>query len=140
MNKDTFLKVKVKSLAEEARIIRKEETNIKNLPKQYRDRSADATLTSLTLHRKDNVRNEARATQLARAYLKGKAYSLIEHKCTDNYRFSYYIVPRILSMVVKYGDNKKTTREDILNCGPAQQISDHKESLLERGTLFRSQT
>jgi hypothetical protein len=84
------LKVKAKSLAEEAKIIRK----LENHP-------ADAN-HELYLHRVTQVRNEARATQLAIAFMKGKEYKTIEKSVKDPNKRKFYIIPRVLSMLIKY--------------------------------------
>lgn len=62
------LKVKIKSLAEEARIIRSEE----------RKTTDDCCRGSLHLHRVGIVRHEARHSQLAYAYLRRKPYHSLE--------------------------------------------------------------
>lgn len=61
-----FLKVKAKSLAEEARIIRKEERRAKGLRDHLRD------------HRTGVVRSEARATLLAYGFLRGRTLEQVE--------------------------------------------------------------
>lgn len=63
------LRVKIKSLAEEARIIRQEE-------KRYRGDSSERG--SLHWHRISIVRDESRAAQLAYAYLRRKPYRSVE--------------------------------------------------------------
>lgn len=66
-----FLKVKLKSLAAEARIIRTEEL-----------RTRDNELREdLYLHRIHKVRSEARATHLAYGYLRGRTYAQLEASC-----------------------------------------------------------
>lgn len=84
------LKVKAVTLAAEARIIR-------NLEKRLKRRKKDGTggmhnpltfaqYNSLHRHRLDVVRPEVRATNLARAFLKGKKYRWVEektHECSD---------------------------------------------------------
>lgn len=82
------LKVKTKSLAEEARIIR-------GLERKY-------GFDSLAYHRVWDVRNESRATHLATAFLKGKAYKTVESKVHDEQKLLTYILPRVISMVKKY--------------------------------------
>lgn len=62
------LRVKVKSLAEEARIIRKEE----------RVAASPATRSSLYRHRTVDVRREQRAALLAYAFLRGRSYAATE--------------------------------------------------------------
>lgn len=102
------LKIKAKSLAAEARIIKNLELRLKRRYttkcklKNFRtgreagrefnsevmttgkrrkgltDERALAQFTKLQQHRKRDLRQEARATQLARAFLKGMAYSRVE--------------------------------------------------------------
>jgi len=67
----TYLKIKIKSLAEEARIIRREE---KRFPGWH------GTRTGLYLHRVQVVRREARAALLAYGFLRGRRYERIEAK------------------------------------------------------------
>jgi len=62
-----FLKVKVKSLAAEAAIIRMEET-----------RSRGELRSSLRFHRQHDVRREQRCAQLAYGYLRGVPMARIE--------------------------------------------------------------
>lgn len=71
-DKRVYLKVKLKSLAAEARIIRQEEARNKHMR------------LGLMAHRRDVVRPEARATHLAYSFLRGKRYADIErHVRTD---------------------------------------------------------
>ncbi|MFQ6011538.1 MAG: hypothetical protein ACE5KG_05145 [Nitrososphaerales archaeon] len=64
-----FLKIKLKSLAAEARIIKHQEKKSKYWNFQ------------LYHHRITVVRREARHTHLAYAFLRGRSYSQIEEKC-----------------------------------------------------------
>ena len=114
------LKIKSKHLALEPAIIRIEEQKLRKQIKhlkayhQVNDDYSDVIYplhtkwAHLANHRKWNVRNEARATYLARAYLAGKSYKSVEQKREDNWMFTQYIVPRIFAMVAKYGENKLT--------------------------------
>lgn len=102
------LKIKSKHLSEEAKIIRNEEQKLKKQARWMRehqkdDRAVMKAFRSLHEHRRWDVRNENRATFLARAYLEGKTYSQVERKCNDPLKRDYYIVPRIVKMVSKYG-------------------------------------
>ena len=79
------LKIKSKNLSEESRIIRFEEHKIKKQARWSRERQGSVTADkimdtwhSLNQHRRYDVRNENRATFLARAYLDSKTYSSIE--------------------------------------------------------------
>lgn len=116
------LKIKSKHLSEEARIIRFEENK---LLKQYQwaqnkyresgmndmyprwNDEAFMTYCSLNRHRKWDVRNENRATFLARAYIAGVPYSKVEQKREDEVLFRAQIFPRICAMVVKYGKREQ---------------------------------
>ena len=104
------LKIKQKHLALEPGIIRTEE---RKLIKQIKYHSADAKiatplqwkLDSLIGHRKSDVRNEARATHLARAYIANKPYTHAELKrreCNEHV-FTTKILPRVHAMVKRYG-------------------------------------
>lgn len=117
------LKIKAKHLALEPQIIRKEEQKLKKRIKYHRSEDKKSSidlewkLHSLTNHRKHIVRNESRATHLARAFIANKPYVHCERKRKDDIYFYSYIVPRILAMVTKYGDReqRKATKDTILN-------------------------
>jgi len=114
------LKVKSKHLSEEARIIRFEErkqlkqyhwaeakyhaTGNNDMYPRWHDK-AFMTYRSLKHHRQWNVRNENRATFLARAYIAGVPYTSVEQKRKpekESY-FQVMVLPRVWAMVVKYG-------------------------------------
>ena len=114
------LKIKSKHLSEEARIIRFEER--KQL-KQYQwalnqyhatgnnemfprwENKAFNTYRSLTNHRKWDVRNENRATFLARAFIAGVPYTSVEQKRNPDNEgvFNIRVLSRVCAMVAKYG-------------------------------------
>lgn len=113
------LKIKAKHLALEPHVIRHEERKLK---KQIRyTQGTDALLimklNSLVCHRRWNVRNESRATELARAYIAGKAYTKVEQKRKpeNEYTFQRFILPRIVAMVTRYGsgEQRKVTSDTI---------------------------
>ena len=112
------LKIKSKHLALEPHVIRHEERKLKKQIKYTHGTDANLIikLDSLVAHRRWNVRNEARATELARAYLAGKPYSAVEKKRNDDFLFRMYIVPRIVAMVTKYGrgPQRQATKETIV--------------------------
>ena len=110
------LKIKSKHLALEPAIIRHEENKLLKQMKWYKQHHQITDTSNhedynkmaskhyyLALHRKSDVRNEARATHLARAYLDGKSYASVEKKCLNDRLLWNTIVPRIVSMVMKYG-------------------------------------
>ena len=112
------LKIKSKHLSEEARIIRFEERKLRskiaykirkhheaghNDPYELWSDNDHRDWSSLQNHRKWDVRNENRATFLARAYIAGIPYNRVEQKRKDERLFTQFILPRVFSMVVKYG-------------------------------------
>ncbi len=75
-NKLVFLKVKIKSLAAEAKIIRNEEHKSRFSWKH----DQTGPYIELKTHRRYNVRWAARSSLLAYAFLRGKSYKQIEPK------------------------------------------------------------
>lgn len=105
------LKIKSKHLSLEAKVIRFEEHKLKKQIRWMSSRQAlppefEMKYQSIHNHRVWNVRNENRATYLARAYLAGKSYRSVEHKRKDDVVFNCYILPRVFEMVNKYGPTK----------------------------------
>lgn len=117
------LKIKAKHLALEPAIIRKEEEKLKRRIKHHRSDDQQSSimlewkLHSLTNHRKIDVRNESRATHLARTYIAGNPYGHAEKSRKDDCYFVGRIVPRVVAMVTRYGtgEQRKATTETILN-------------------------
>lgn len=96
------LKIKSMSLACEAKIIRREESRLKE--RQKRDGSLIAIRERIYWHRVQDVRWEARDTFIARAFLAGIPYTCVE--------FARYDAPewtRVAAMIKKYGSG--TTAE-----------------------------
>ena len=121
------LKIKSKHLGEEARVIRHEEQKLKKQSAWLREKFGPELSTPtegkswynwprtplgvtqdklqcISSHRKWEVRNENRATFLARAFLAGKPYRSVEAKVKDQSRFDSYILPRLLKLVAKYAE------------------------------------
>ena len=88
MDERAYLKVKIKSLAEEAKIIRKE-------TKKAKLRSIK---NGLYYHRIGVVRYEARHTHLAYGFLRGREYHQIEKKAHTAPNWE-----KVRRMVQKYG-------------------------------------
>lgn len=107
-----FLKIKLKALAEEARIIRREEQRLRCSPTLGEDIAAANTAErrSLYLHRVIAVREAARLTHLAYGFLRGRSYTAIEGHST--YRAANWA--EVLRMVRKYGA-RDTTEEALRN-------------------------
>jgi hypothetical protein len=117
------LKIKSKHLSEEARIIRFEENKLLNNMQYRRAKHKEAghngkydlykdrdhqVYCSISHHRKCNVRNENRATFLARAYIANIPYNTVEQKRKpeNEITFQKQVLPRVFAMVVKYGYGK----------------------------------
>lgn len=93
----TYLKVKIKSLAAEARIIRHEEA------KFPRGRRNHQVSEGLRQHRRHDVRNEARWAQLAYGFLRGRPYHVMEAKTYSEPDWT-----RVAGLATKYGPGKVT--------------------------------
>lgn len=123
------LKIKAKHLALEPGIIRKEEQRLSRIARKQRERAqrlegdgkkqanrqtwcTEAKRWSLEYHRKWDVRNESRATHLARAFLNERKYKSVEAKVHDQDLLEQRIAPRVLKIVNKYG-RKKITQEQL---------------------------
>lgn len=88
-----FLKVKIKSLAQESRIIRQEEL-----------KSRGDLRNSLRLHRVNDVRHECRATLIAYNFLRGTSYTRTEPNVLPLCDYQdKKLWQRVWAMVEKYG-------------------------------------
>lgn len=113
----SHLKIKIKSLAAEAQIIRHAERKLskrraKLVAKQgleARVQAIDEEHSSLYLHRINDVRTEQRSAQIAYSYLRGRhgyrAVEAGEPKSTPDLR-------RIVELVAKYGGHDKKLMEE----------------------------
>lgn len=90
------LRIKILSLAEEARHIRRWEKRLWKAARHHPQ--AGETAQSLYRHRMDEVGSEARNTLLAFGYLRGRAYKSMEPR-----RYSNPSWASIKAMVEKYG-------------------------------------
>lgn len=92
------LKIKTKSLAEEARIIKKEENKwLKNIPKgEY----PGYGYYSLRNHRTLDVKRETRATLLAIAFLRNKPFNVVER--SSKTAPSHGQIKRVATIAYKY--------------------------------------
>jgi hypothetical protein len=121
-----YLKVKIKSLAAEARIIRHEE-------EVWRHRETERgrpTFFGLRSHRKLDVRTEARAAQLAYAFLRGRPYSHTEPTGKDNGSRQSNPIDwvRVTKLAAKYGADRTlewpTVKEWVAPQAEAQRVPD----------------
>ena len=121
------LKIKSKHLALEPAIIRKEEQKLSKQIKHYKmhhqittdsdvfsyyDKQPDlynlyCKHSSLVSHRRWNVRNEARATYLARAYIKGVPYKVVESNVKETIHGA--VMDSLVRMVLKYSKQRFRT-------------------------------
>jgi hypothetical protein len=140
-----YLRVKIKSLAEEARIIRHEE----HRASAYHRGLLCAKLRD---HRVKEVRPEARAALLAYAFLRGRPYTTVERsivydengtlcyangvKCnnSDTVRLTD-VVNRAAYMVAKFGPTKygNSTKKYLTEWLAAPSVADAGPSIPERG-------
>lgn len=88
------LKIKIKSLAEEARIIRADEKKLSGSKRE-----------SLHIHRVIDVRQEQRSALLAYGFLRGRSYLRIEAKRKEGKPGPNWV--RIRDLIAKYGDTKQ---------------------------------
>lgn len=88
----TFLKVKIKSLTAEAKIIRREEQKARTIMQSG----------FLRKHRIFNLREEARASHIAYGFVRGRKFRQVENK-TKPEDLSEGMLSNIQSMVLKYG-------------------------------------
>lgn len=95
------LKVKALSLSAEAVIIRRLERKLAKARSAW-NRSQNVHVRdkflSLQHHRKQVVRPEARATHLARMFLKGLDYLQVENKCNEAPNWK-----KVLELILRYG-------------------------------------
>lgn len=107
------LKVKVKSLAAEAKIIRQEEVKAKKSA-QWNDVRQNIVerckyediRENLYRHRIDVVRFECRCAELARAFINGVPYRTVERNTHDGAYTMGRIQGRVQKLVNKYGKTK----------------------------------
>lgn len=100
LDRREMLKVKVKSLADEARIIRKEEK-----------RTHGQLQAELHWHRISDVRSEARASYLAYGLVRGTPLDKIEK---PNIERSERLWEKVRAMVKKYGPTDSGYRTELL--------------------------
>ena len=114
------LKIKSKHLSVEAKIIRFEERKLKDKIDYIRSHfnnddltKLETTFHSIRNHRKVDVRNENRATFLARAMISGKPYRVVENTgirrkyyITLSNSINYYTLERVAKMVARYRDHR----------------------------------
>lgn len=107
INKKLALRIKVKHLAEEARIIKKEEQ------RNYGD-----TRNWLYLHRINGVRPECRATQIAYAFAKGTPLESVE-RYPEKIPQSVWV--RVARMVKDYSNRSKEEYRNWISSSMAER-------------------
>lgn len=123
-----FLKVKIKSLAAEAYIIRREERRAKSECRWFRHKQgqeanlmqAESVFFSLKHHRTFDIRDESRSAQVAYGYIRGKSYPNVENATP----FNPPTWNRVVDLVVKYGPNKDRNKviDDLKNWSEYKKI------------------
>lgn len=107
--KNVVLKIKAKELVEEAKFARKEEraayksfVHARNSQIFERANLALIGFQNLQNHRKTVIRDEARATHLARMFIAGVPYSLVESNTAP---LPDYLLEKVVRMVHLYREN-----------------------------------
>lgn len=116
------LKVNVKSLAAEAKIIRNEE-------RKYRKRLSELVVKESALgyklryrrdnlndHRRGHLRREARSANLAYAFLRGRAYKDVEPnvRCEDDYKYRLFY-KRVTEKINRFAHNETISEDQVKN-------------------------
>lgn len=125
------LKIKIKHLSLEPKIIRHEERKLLKQARWLRYRQGEESASDLSCeymilrdHRKIHLRYEARATQLAYAFLRGKTYLEIENRNDPKKYWGdsdwmgthlYKVKHRMINMIHKYqfGDFNFKDKDDV---------------------------
>ncbi len=116
MDRRIHLKVKIKSLAEEAKIIKQEARKLKVEARRLDHAHGNPDLAkklrwqvnSLLYHKDFPVGNEARHSLLAYAVLRGKPYFVVEAKCREDNRPSF---KKVEEMALRFGATKDSVSE-----------------------------
>lgn len=142
MNKITLLKIKIKSLAEEQRIIRREENKCrsqerwakgKHLPRANGERAAHANNPdhqmvrevakelrhAMTAHRKGDLRPMLRAAQLAYGYMRGTPYYRIER---TTHAWTSIPVADIRANITRFGGDPDGLDAWLTATPPAEEV------------------
>jgi len=102
----TYLKIKIKSLAAEAVIIKQEERKWKFPVFTDNVKQPHPMFFALRQHRLLEVRKECRSAIIAYGYLRGRAYDQIEAFCYERADWS-----RVAELVYKYGKGQWQTAD-----------------------------
>jgi hypothetical protein len=103
-----FLKIKLKNLRDEVNLIRSYEKRLKLHMECWHEHSPAAVharvmIKQMQEHRRQDIREEARATLLAYGYIRGRRYDQIEQKPRHEYHLAVKKrVERVAKMVNKY--------------------------------------
>lgn len=99
------MRVRIKELAQEAKFIRHEENKCLEASSPFNKKGSE--YKQLREHRVNNVRNAARAAQLAYAFLRGIPYKKIEpkRKLDKEYTIQFLIKKDVKRLVNKFGSS-----------------------------------
>ncbi|WP_293862443.1 hypothetical protein [uncultured Alsobacter sp.] len=98
-----YLKVKIMSLAAEARIIRKlQNRRAAYLVAKHLAKGLDREWSGLHAHRRFDVRCETRSAHLAYGFLRGRPYRAMEAKCWQGPDWK-----RVQQLVEKFGEGDR---------------------------------
>jgi len=127
----TELKIKIKTLAAEAVIIKKEEQKWKKAPwHNPHDNAASQThpmYFNLRQHRLLAVRRECRDASIAYGYLRSRTYRQIEYHCHESANWT-----NVINIVINFSDKKLASQEkkrDIHNAVRAWRDADRQQQV-----------
>ena len=122
-----YIKVKILSLAAEAKIIRKQEGKARAHGNSY-------LRVGLAEHRRGIVRHEARHAQLAYGFLRGMPYKKMEAKCHPGCEPDF---GKVKSSIERYIGQRRQTGEEVTEYGwvsptyePVEEFNARKAQLL----------
>lgn len=104
-----FLKIKLKNLVDEARMIQGHENRLKVFVQWNKDRPdvadishAETLIHQMAAHRRTDIRDETRATLLAYGFIRGRKYEQIERPGYEPTHVVKKRIERVAKMVHKY--------------------------------------
>lgn len=121
-----YLRVKIKSLAEEAKIIRNESARVSKRVRFAKTDEEKQELMDLRCrlneHRRWTVRREARHSLLAYALIRNKPYSSLEEKCREPPSMS-----RVVKVAERFGAEASATEKWVSDAKGHLKQQNHSE-------------
>lgn len=124
-NRLLHLKIKIRNMADESKLIRQEESKLKAKARLHHERGYEdaalacrEALSGLAEHRKNThsstcLRTYTRINLLAYAFLRGKTYKSVEPHSKDNAKQFAGDILKVVKNFSQYSENKDITVETI---------------------------